>query len=103
MREIAEITNRVLNRCHGLGFALAGVCEARPSAFDSQYRAWIAAGKHGEMGYLARNVEMRLDPTVMVPGAKSIICVADRYPGGKSTSPQVETKKHRTSSTFLAY
>jgi epoxyqueuosine reductase len=34
------------------------------------------------MGYLARNVDVRLDPGVLVPGARSVICVADRYHDG---------------------
>jgi epoxyqueuosine reductase len=34
------------------------------------------------MGYLARNVDVRLDPRRLVPGARSIICVADRYHDG---------------------
>jgi len=102
MREVAEITNRVLNRCHELGFALAGVCEAQQSAHGEEYRAWIAAGKHGEMAYLARNVELRLDPMLLVPGAKSIICVADRYPGGKSTSQQIDKSKENRAKGKIA-
>jgi len=93
MTDIAEITNRVLNRCHELGFALAGVCEARRSDYERQLREWLAAGKHGEMAYLARNVELRLDPTLMVPGAISIICVADRYQGQTSTRHNTDTPK----------
>ena len=28
-----------------------------------------------------RNIDIRLDPTALVEGAKSVICVADRYGG----------------------
>ena len=78
-----ETTQQVLGRCRALGFALAGVAEAQPTSYEHQYRTWIEAGKHGEMAYLARNVEKRLDVRTMLPGAgaKSIICVADRYGG----------------------
>jgi epoxyqueuosine reductase len=89
MNDVAAITARVLKRCHELGFALAGVCEAQPSDYEQEFRAWLAAGKHGEMSYLNRNIELRLDPCQLLPGARSIICVADRYEGNKSTSPQV--------------
>ena len=76
-----ETTQQVLGRCRELGFALAGVAEARPTSYGHQYRAWIEAGKHGEMAYLAQNVEKRLDVRMMLPGvtAKSVICVGDRY------------------------
>ena len=78
MSLIEETTQEVLRRCGELGFALAGVAEARPTKYKQQYLAWIGAGKQGEMAYLARNIEQRLDPRTMLPGAKSIICVADR-------------------------
>jgi epoxyqueuosine reductase len=75
----AATREAVFLRCRDLGFALAGVCRAEPTSYREDYLRWISAGRHGEMGYLARNVEARLDPRVLVPGAKSIICVGDRY------------------------
>jgi len=63
-----------------LGFALAGVAPAAPTAHEQAYRRWVATGRHGEMDYLERYVEQRLDPRAMVPGAASVLCVADRYP-----------------------
>ncbi len=62
------------------GFALVGVCDAIPRGGDG-LRAWLAAGRNGTMSYMERTVEARIDPRVLVPGAKSIICVADRHPG----------------------
>lgn len=74
-----EMTRRVLAMCRGQGFALAGVCPARASDHADHVRAWLAAGKHGEMSYLAENIEKRLDPAKLVRGARSIIMVADQY------------------------
>ena len=74
----------LLQRCADLGFALAGVCEAAPSDHGGHVLRWIAEGRHGEMRYLATRVEMRLDPRVLVPGARSILLVADRYADGRS-------------------
>jgi len=42
-------------------------------------RAWLAAGKHGSMAYLAEHVEARLDPRLVLPGARSVIMAADFY------------------------
>ena len=75
-------THEVLQRCQELGFALAGVAEARPTRYEPQLRQWLDEGKHGEMHYLAQHIAQRIDPRAMVPGAKSIICVADRYDSG---------------------
>ncbi len=60
-----------------LGFALCGVCEAKPSDRADFFRGWLADGKHGEMDYLARNVAVRVDPEELVEGARAIVCVAD--------------------------
>jgi len=72
-------TRTVLEACAALGFIHAGVCSARPTEYEAEYRAWIAAGKHGSMAYLERNSALRVDPRKMLPGARSIIMVADLY------------------------
>ena len=73
----------VLARCAQHGFALAGIADAGPSSRAEEYRAWIDAGRHGAMAYLAEQVDRRLDPRVLVPGARSVLCVADRYADGR--------------------
>lgn len=76
-------TAHALRRCRELGFALAGIADARPSDYQQELTDWLAAGKAGEMSYLTETVAERLDPQRLVPGARSIICVADRYHDGK--------------------
>lgn len=83
LHERRAITEEVLTRLRAAGFALVGICDARPSERGDQFRDWIGAGKHGEMGYMAEHVDERLDPGRMIPGARSIICVADRYHDGR--------------------
>jgi epoxyqueuosine reductase len=75
-------TERVLGRCRELGFALAGVAAAGPTRYERELRAWLGEGKYGQMHYLARHTAQRLDPARFVPGARSVICVADRYHDG---------------------
>lgn len=75
----SDLGERIVARCLELGFAAAGVTPARPSTHEDDLRAWLAAGKHGSMAYLARYVEERLDPGRLLPGARSIIMVADLY------------------------
>lgn len=62
------------------GFAMVGIAPARPSDHADVVRQWIRDSRHGEMGYLARTIETRLDPGRWVEGARSVICVADFYP-----------------------
>lgn len=74
-----SLARRVLRRCRDLGFAAAGVCDASPTTRPGELRAWLAAGKHGDMEFLANTVETMLDPARELPGVKSVIMVADLY------------------------
>jgi len=61
------------------GFARCGI-----AAVDVVHRAdyldeWLQLGRAGEMDYLARHRELRRDPRQLLPGAQSIIVVADLY------------------------
>lgn len=73
-----------ISRAISLGFARAGICAARPSLRGDQLRAWLDAGKHGPMHWMEDNIRTRLDPTMLLEGAKSILVVADRYHDGST-------------------
>jgi epoxyqueuosine reductase len=73
------IADEIVALARSMGFALAGVCEAMPTRHAEEWRAWIAAGKHGTMAYLEKHAELRLDPRSLLPGAKSMLLVADLY------------------------
>ncbi len=64
-----------------LGFSACGVAPAEvvDEAAASRYAAWLADGCHGEMGYLERGLEMRLDPRKLVEGARTVVSVALNY------------------------
>jgi epoxyqueuosine reductase len=64
-----------------LGFDLVGITRAAPSGAREAdaYRAWIEAGKHGSMDYLARHLDERVNIRQKFPWAQSIVCVALSY------------------------
>src|SRR4051794_21026517 len=62
-----------------LGFDLAGICDASPSAYRDYYRAWLDDGRAGTMEYLNRRFEERTDVATYMPGARSVVCVALNY------------------------
>jgi len=82
----------VINRCQALGFARAGIAPAAPTAYADELRDWLAAGKHGEMHYLEKYMDQRLDPRNMLPGAAAVICVADRYDNGWTDDPNASNR-----------
>jgi epoxyqueuosine reductase len=78
-----DLTREILGRMRRAGFALAGVCDARPIDRPEFLQAWLDAGHGGEMDWLAAHLAERIDPGVLVPGARSVVCVADRYADGR--------------------
>ena len=79
MSNTTNLAELVKTRARELGFDLVGITGAEPSAFAAEYRDWIAQGYAGEMDYLARNMERRLDPRELLPDARSIIVVGMNY------------------------
>lgn len=65
------------------GFAAVGVCAAGAVAGQREFESWLEAGFHGEMDYLARNVDKRFRPDRLVAGARSVICLAVGYAPGQ--------------------
>lgn len=74
-----------IKRCAlALGFDRIGLARAeRVSARrEAELRKWLCEGCHGEMEYLARNVDKRLDPRLLVEGARTVVSVAVNYNPG---------------------
>jgi epoxyqueuosine reductase len=75
----AQIVARALE----LGFDAVGFARAdEPLDADHvRYEAFVADGLHGEMGYLAdhRDVRRHLDGEGILPGARTVVCLARRY------------------------
>ena len=83
---------RVRAKALACGFDLVGVARAdEPLTVEhDRYRAFVDAGMHGEMGWLAdhADVRRRLDGSGILEGAKSVVCVARSY----ARSAQEEAK-----------
>lgn len=64
-----------------MGFNLVGITPAVPSPTLDAYLRWVAAGMHGEMGYMARpdRITRRRDLSLILPGVKSLIVVGLDY------------------------
>ena len=73
------IAYRIKKRAKELGFDLVGIASAEGSNYTDYLRTWLADGKAGEMAYLNKRFDERVDPQIYLPGARSIICVAMNY------------------------
>ena len=75
----AEFSEAIKQRAYELGFDMCGIAPASPSAFRQEFMDWLDAGYAGEMKYMGRDPERRLDPCQILPSAKSIIVTAVNY------------------------
>jgi epoxyqueuosine reductase len=84
----AEI-KRLAREC---GFELAGIARAEPLPQDNRrYLDWVERGMAGAMGYLTdRRATVRTDPKLLLPTARSIICVAKLYNAPQPRSIEVD-------------
>jgi epoxyqueuosine reductase len=78
-----RLTDGLRREAQRLGFDAVGVTDVRPSDHARFYRAWIGAGRHGSMEYLAREdaVAQRLRPEPF----RSAVVVALNYFSGEDT------------------
>jgi len=67
-----------------LGFDDCRIARAREATHAAEFQQWIADGKHGDMAWMERAPERRTDPREVLPGCKSLICLALNYYPGRS-------------------
>jgi len=81
-----SFSDQVTAHARALGFDAVAIARAGPGvALDrdfARYEAFVAAGMQGQMHWLAENAvaRSRLDGDEILPGARSVVCVARRYP-----------------------
>jgi len=78
---LADLTARLKAEARRLGFHLVGVTDCTPPSTYAAYAAWLEAGRHATMAYMAqaRNRERRADPRRILPECQSILVLGIRY------------------------
>ncbi len=75
------LNERIKAEAVNLGFFACGIAKAErieePEA--SLFTRWISRKGYAEMGYMSNYTDKRLDPRLLMPGVKSIVCVAMNY------------------------
>ncbi len=70
----------IKNTAGQLGFSYCGIAKAVKLDDDARrIEKWLQKGMHGTMEYMERHFDMRVDPSQLVPGAKSVITLLMNY------------------------
>lgn len=79
-----------------LGFSFCGFSKAEFLSDEAPaLERWLKNGMHGEMSYMANYFDMRLDPSLLVPGAKSVVSLLyNYYPEREATNPDLKISKY---------
>jgi epoxyqueuosine reductase len=76
----ASLKAALTHEARALGFDCVAVTDPAAIAQAAQhFRAFLDAGAHGEMDWLAAQPERRMDPRVLWPGVRSVIMLGVNY------------------------
>jgi epoxyqueuosine reductase len=102
---IQEYTRFIKETALSLGFTHCGIAKAAPLDDDARrLEKWLHAGMQGSMQYLENHFDLRVDPTKLVPGAKSVITLTQNYYSPKkqpADSPKISTYAYGTDYHFV--
>ena len=105
MQLIQEHTRFIKETALSLGFTHCGIAKAAPLDEDARrLEKWLHAGMHGSMQYLENHFDLRIDPSKLVPGAKSVITLTQNYFTPKkqpADSPKISTYAYGTDYHFV--
>jgi epoxyqueuosine reductase len=76
----AQHSQLIKDHAKRLGFLSCGISNAGFLEDEApRLEQWLRQGHHGSMTYMERNFDKRLDPTKLVPGAKSVVSLLYNY------------------------
>jgi epoxyqueuosine reductase len=100
------LTEQIKQKALELGFDLVGITDAAPLHPDyfNHLMGWLDAGYAGQMTWLHKNLEKRINPAKLLHGAQSVIVVGLNYkpahvprdpaPAIRNTSDQSRVTSH---------
>lgn len=73
------VKESIVAKARELGFDACGITSGAAPESASRFTDWLAAGRHGEMSWLARSAARRVSPEAVLPGVRSVVMLAASY------------------------
>ena len=97
--QLSDRSALIKEKAIDLGFLLCGISKAQYLEKEAaNLEHWLAQNYHGKMSYMANHFDKRVDPTVLVPGCKSVISLAYNY-----FNPSLQADKDAPKLSMYAY
>ncbi len=75
-----KYTQFIKDKARDLGFSYCGISQATFLEEEApRLESWLKNNMHGEMKYMENHFDKRLDPRLLVPGAKSVVSLLLNY------------------------
>jgi len=87
--DFSQLARDIVTWGRELGFAEVGIADTELSVEEARLDAWLDAGRHGEMDYMARHGARRARPSEMVPGTLRVITARLDYLPRRAQDPEV--------------
>jgi epoxyqueuosine reductase len=89
----SQLTQHIRQEAHRLGFGYCGIARAEKLDDDARrLEVWLHKGLHGKMQYMENHFDKRIDPSKLVPGARSVISLLFNYFNDETTLNKLEPK-----------
>ena len=100
--DLAPLVKRIRGWARELGFAQVGVADVDVDEAADRLDAWLAAGRHGAMDYMARHATLRRAPARLLPGALRVISARMNYLPRDAPSDWIEREQARPAARATA-
>lgn len=92
-------TTLIRKKALDMGFMSVGFAKAQRLDQEAQrLESWLNQGKHGSMSYMENHFDKRVDPTLLVPGSKTVISLSYNY-----YNPQLQHDPEAPKLSMYAY
>ena len=93
MLDKCQLSEIIKAEALSVGFLSCGISKAEfLSEEATKLESWLKSSFNGEMSYMERNFDKRLDPRLLVPGCKSVISLLFNYYTEKKAKKDYEPK-----------